>query len=58
MEVDNMAWKDYETLDQKPEKITEEEKQKLYLKYGIEDYKERWSGLNDVKSDILKKKNS
>ncbi len=53
-----MAWKDYETLDQKPEKITEEEKQKLYLKYGIEDYKERWSGLNDVKSDILKKKNS
>ena len=53
-----MAWKDYETLDLTPEKVTEEEIQKLYLKYGIENGKKRWSGLNGGKVDISKKKHS
>ena len=53
-----MVCKDYETLDLTPEKVTEEEMQKLYLKYGIENDKERWSGLNGGKADISKKKHS
>ena len=50
-----MAWKDYETLDLTPEKVTEEEMQKLYLKEGIENDKERWSGLNGGKQTSWKR---